>query len=264
MKGMVFDIRSFSVHDGPGIRLTVFLKGCPLNCFWCHNPESRSPEKQIVKRCQKVGEKNFEVEEVVGYEMHASEILERALADKTFFEESGGGITLSGGEPLMQVGFATEILQLCKQNNIHTALDTSGYASLEALNEINHYTDLFLFDIKLLDDNLHIRHTGKSNRNILKNLYWLLSQNERIILRLPLIPGITDSPANLSAIKELLENNKGFERLDLLPYHNLAEAKHARIGRVAPAIGTKAYTHEKAEEIKQFFMSSVPVISIGG
>ncbi len=128
MKGTVFNIRSFSVHDGPGIRLTVFLKGCPLNCFWCHNPESRSPEKEVVKSSQKVGDRCFEVDETIGYEMYASEILERALADKAFFEESGGGITLSGGEPMFQHQFVAEILQLCKKHDIHTALDTSGFA----------------------------------------------------------------------------------------------------------------------------------------
>lgn len=261
---MVFNIRSFSVHDGPGIRLTVFLKGCPLNCFWCHNPESRSPEKEVVNSSQRVGDKCFEVDEVIGYEMHASEILERALADKAFFEESGGGITLSGGEPMFQHEFVTEILQLCKKHDIHTAIDTSGFAPTQFFERVIPYTDLFLFDLKLMDDAQHIQHTGESNKLILENLHHLLDQNQKIIIRIPLIPNVTDTVANLTAIKGLLQKHKAIERIDLLPYHNLAQAKYARLGAPGPLAYLEGYPKEKAAEIRSFFQESVAVVSIGG
>lgn len=264
MKGTVFNIRSFSVHDGPGIRLTVFLKGCPLNCFWCHNPESRSPEKEVFINSQKVGDKCFEVDETIGYEMCASEILERALADKAFFEESGGGITLSGGEPMFQHEFVAEILQLCKKHDIHTALDTSGFAPTQFFEQVLPYTDLFLFDLKLMDDAQHIQHTGESNKLILKNLQHLIDQNQKIIIRIPLIPGVTDTVANLTAIKGLLQKHKAIERIDLLPYHNLAKAKYARMGTPGPSAYLEGYPKEKATEIRSFFQESVSVVSIGG
>ncbi len=263
MKGMVFDIRSFSVHDGPGIRLTVFLKGCPLHCWWCHNPESRSPEPEKAKRVLRMGESCFETTETIGRHMKASEIVGRALADKPFFDESGGGITLSGGEPLMQPEFAAEIMALCKQAGIHTALDTSGYAPLKSVEAISPFTDLYLFDMKVMDAQLHLQFTGKTNQIIIENLKWLSKQNKNIHIRLPLIPEITDTAANLKAIKQLLQSLGNIQRLDLLPGHDLGREKLKRLGLKQPA-AKAAYNRHKAEEIKLFFNEAVPLVTIGG
>jgi pyruvate formate lyase activating enzyme len=172
LKGLIFDIKRFALHDGPGIRTTVFLKGCPLRCWWCQNPESirEFPETIKVKSVSSSYNKFCEEESTFGKEYSVDSLMEELIKDRIFYEESGGGITFSGGEPLVQYKFLSETLNRCKKNGLHTVIDTSGYAPIESFNEIYNMTDIFLFDIKMLNAELHRKFTDVSNELILRNL----------------------------------------------------------------------------------------------
>ena len=262
IKATVFDIQRFSVHDGPGIRTTVFLKGCPLNCLWCHNPESKSkyPELMIYeKSCIGCGEclsacpdnlhkfddKLHTVDRVscigcgkcasacvsgaitvCGKEMSVSEVLSEVVRDKSFYDNSGGGVTVSGGEPLMQADFVYDFL--AKLNGIHRAIETSGYSSCEVFRKVVSVCDLVIMDIKLADSAEHLKHTGVSNEQILENLEYLKSSGIPHLFRTPLIPGITDTEENLSDIAKIVDGS-AWERL---PYNTLAPTKYKSVGRV--------------------------------
>ena len=169
-RGVIFDIKRFAVHDGPGIRTTIFLKGCPLSCWWCHNPESRSDEPQQSVRHLTLEGGIFDKEEITGYEVGVDEIIQQVERDRIFYEESGGGVTLSGGEPLNQPQFCRELLRSLKTSGFHTALDTTGYAPEEDILSVMPFTDLFLYDLKLMDETEHLKYTGVSNKGILENL----------------------------------------------------------------------------------------------
>ena len=201
MEGIIFDIKHFAVHDGPGIRQTIFFKGCPLNCCWCHNPESQdvNPEKFI--RVNKLDGKEFKKELTVGYKISVEELFKTIAIVQIFFEESDSGVTFSGGEPLMQADFIYEIAKLCKQNKIHTWVDTTGFAPEKTLEKIAEIADLFLYDIKLIDNELHKKYTGVPVDGILRNLKWLDQNKKNVVLRFPVIPGITNTEKNLSKIK---------------------------------------------------------------
>ena len=186
MKGVIFDIKRFAVHDGPGIRTTVFLQGCPLGCWWCHNPE---------------GQRNN-----AGNKVSVAEVMDEVIKDSIFYEESNGGVTFSGGEPLHQSGFLSELLKGCKKEGFHTCVDTSGYATKESIDLIMDDTDLFLFDLKHTDDTVHRKYTGVSNSCIIDNLKYLAGKKKEIILRFPVIPGINDSTDNISEMLKLLKN----------------------------------------------------------
>lgn len=264
-QGLVFDIQRFSPHDGPGIRTTVFFKGCPLRCWWCHNPESLLPARELVLRPSRCGSCGSCVEacpgesaqpangtdpsrngctlcgscteacpagarEMVGRMMTPEEVLEEVLRDRIFFEESGGGATFSGGEPLAQPGFLRRCLEMCRRHEIHTTVDTSGQAATEDLLEVAGLTDLFLFDVKLMDDEGHRRLTGVSNRTLLGNLRVLAERHPRIWLRVPVIPGFTDTDANVNATASLAASLPGLERVCLLPYHRAGTGKLQRAG----------------------------------
>ncbi len=231
MKGLLFDIRHYAVHDGPGIRTTVFLKGCPLACSWCHNPESQLPatESMIINR--RVGEVLHETSETVGYYSTPLEVVHEIEKSRLFFDESGGGGTFSGGEPMMQPEFMDEVLTLCKDRELHTAVDTCGYVSVETLRTIAAHTDLFLFDLKVMDLAKHIEYTGVSNHLILNNLELLVAMKKKIWLRMPVIPGVNDTPEEVAAFTELLSGlYPSVDRLFLLPYHAAAKSKYKRLG----------------------------------
>jgi pyruvate formate lyase activating enzyme len=262
--GLVFDIRSFSVHDGPGIRTAVFLKGCPLQCLWCHNPESRSPDIEKVMRVYKLGSSCIRMPENIGKEMSVDQVIERVEADRLFFEESGGGVTLSGGEPLKQIDFTTALLKEMKNKGIHTALDTSGFAPANAFEAVFPFTDIFLFDLKLADERMHVAYTGKTNRPILSNLQWLSEEGASLILRIPLVENITDTVENLDAMKGIISKLKGVQRIDLLPYHCTAQNKYERLGHQSPLENMKAYDRQKAEKLKELFVNLAPHVSVGG
>lgn len=265
--GIIFDIKKFSIHDGPGIRTTVFLKGCPLSCWWCHNPESHriSREKlHAVSRCIGCGEclaicpENAisqrqiglytdpekclgcgdcsdvcvaGASETAGREMTVNQVMAEIEKDTVFYDESFGGVTISGGEPLAQPDFLFALLKACGDSQIHTVLDTCGFSTWKVLDRIRRHVDVFLFDLKLMDDEKHRMVTGVSNRTILKNLAALSANGQQIRIRLPIIPGITDNEDNISAIGVFVAALPSFPQIDLLPYHHSAVAKYERLGK---------------------------------
>ena len=226
----VFDIKRFAVHDGPGIRTTVFLKGCPLRCWWCHNPESQSMKPVTVDIERKVNGKSVAGKKVYGESMEVEAVLESILKDTHFYEESGGGVTFSGGEPMMQPGGLKLMLERCKKQGIHTTVDTSGYAAQENFEEIRDVTDLFLYDLKNMNPELHKKYTGVDNQLILSNADYLLKNGANLIFRIPVIPGINTSPEELNAMLGFLEERADkMKELHLLPYHRIAENKYRRL-----------------------------------
>ncbi len=231
MKGLIFDIKRFALHDGPGIRTTVFFKGCPLNCLWCHNPESRCFDTELYMHVDKLEGKVFKKQKEIGYWMTVSEVMKEIEKDKIFFEESGGGVTFSGGEPFMQYEFLTGLLTACRKKNIHTTVDTTGYIQREQLNNIYNLVDLFLYDLKHMDDKLHEKYTGVSNTLIIENLKWLSNRKRNIKIRFPVVPGYNDSEKNIDLMRSLLESlYPDIKYIDLLPYHRMAGSKAKRLG----------------------------------
>ena len=230
MRGLIFDIKRFTIHDGPGIRTTVFFKGCPLACAWCHNPESILPEPERVNKQVKFDGRDIEREETIGRFYGKDELMREILKDTLFYDESKGGVTFSGGEPLMQHAFLKEIMLACRANGIHIALDTSAYASEKIFQEIASLADLVLFDIKELDEAQHFHTTGVSNKPILRNLQWLISAGIKTILRAPIIPGYTFSEQYTKTLKSFLETIKSdtMREIHILPYHATAAHKYAR------------------------------------
>ncbi len=264
MQGLVFNIRSFSVHDGPGIRQTIFFKGCPLNCAWCHNPESRTSEPEVWTKIELLGGSRFEQDETIGRKVSIDELMEGILKDLPFFEESNGGVTLSGGEPLLQAEFAEELLKKCKSYGIHTAVDTCGYAKTKDFERIIPYTDLFLYDLKITENQKHKEFTGENSDLILSNLRWISEKGKIIHIRIPLVENITDVPENLESIRSIISGTKGIDRIDLLPYHFSAKNKYERLNKDYRGVSEKTYPRDKALQIKDFFRNSAPVITIGG
>ncbi|MBD3226410.1 MAG: radical SAM protein, partial [Caldithrix sp.] len=182
MKGIVFDLKKYAIHDGPGIRTTVFLKGCPLDCWWCHNPESRAsqPESQGDFRQRRAVDLLYTEEGLIGKELTVAQVLSEVQKDQVFYEESGGGVTFSGGEPLIQAKFLKALLEAHQKAGLHTAVDTSGYAPYETFAGINANVDLYLYDLKLMDDTLHQKYIGVSNRLILQNLKKLIAAGQPV------------------------------------------------------------------------------------
>ncbi|MBQ3075914.1 MAG: glycyl-radical enzyme activating protein [Clostridia bacterium] len=240
MKARICDIKRFAVHDGPGIRTTVFFKGCPLKCLWCHNPESISFEPQTAfyaNKCIGCGEckkEGFTAENCLGEarvfygkEMTVEELLPLLLEDAPFYETSGGGVTLSGGECLCQAEFCTGLLKKLKEKDVHTAVDTCGYVSKEALDAVLPYTDVFLYDLKAFDEEVHLRCTGRSNKRILANLSYLDSVGASLEIRIPYVPGYnSDQMEKLCAFLKPLNNVK---KVKVLPYHNYAGSKYTSL-----------------------------------
>ena len=264
MQGMIFNIRSFSVNDGPGIRQTIFFKGCPLNCSWCHNPESRSREKENWIKTNLLEGKVFEESETIGQWVTTDDLMTEILKDVPFFEESVGGVTLSGGEPMAQPDFALELLKKCKQASVHTAIDTCGYAKPEDFEKVIPFTDLFLYDLKIADNKNHLEYTGMSNDLILSNLSLISQKGKSIHIRIPLVENITDLPENLEILKSIISQTRGIERIDLLPYHFSAKNKYERLKKDYKGVTKKTYPLEKALIIKEFFKNAAPTISVGG
>ncbi|MCD4711074.1 MAG: glycyl-radical enzyme activating protein [Bacteroidales bacterium] len=226
----IFDIRSFAVHDGPGIRTTLFLKGCPLQCCWCHNPESQDREPVTVDIERKVNGKRIPGKKVYGERMEVDQLVEILIKDAHFYEESGGGVTFSGGEPLMQTDGLAGLLEGCKVHGLNTAVDTSGYAKREQFERIMNMTDLFLFDLKNMDPGLHKQYTGVDNELILSNADFLLGKGATVVFRIPVIPGINTSTEEVAGmIRFLKERADKIEEVHLLPYHRIAENKYRRL-----------------------------------
>lgn len=264
--GKVFNIQKFCINDGPGIRTTVFLKGCPLNCAWCHNPESKTEATSVMldfekcSLCGRCAEKctqkahkiqnghSFDRELCVacgecaekclndaitlcGREMTADEVVAEVLKDKPFYESSGGGVTLSGGEPLLQFDFAYNILKACRENGVNTAVETCGFAEKEKILKFAEVTDIFLFDWKLSDSELHKKYTGVGNEIILNNLLALDSFGARLILRCPIIPGVNDTKSHFKGIASVANRLKNVCGIEILPYHSLGADKLKKLGK---------------------------------
>ena len=226
----IFDIKRFAVYDGPGIRTTVFLKGCPLRCWWCHNPESHEREPVTVDIERKVNGRSIPGKKVYGERMEVDQLVETLIKDLHFYEESGGGVTFSGGEPLMQTDGLVRLLEGCKVHGLHTAVDTSGYATREQFERIVDLTDLFLFDLKNMDPELHKQYTGVDNEQILSNADFLLEKGATVIFRIPVIPGINTSTEEVTGMIHFLkERADKISEIHLLPYHRIAENKYRRL-----------------------------------
>ena len=244
--GTVFNIQHFCVNDGPGIRTTVFLKGCPLSCVWCHNPESQRFGAEVLfykDKCVGCGrccgitaaDRDFVcyngAREICGKTLAVEEILAEVLKDKPFYDSSDGGITLSGGEPLAQFPFSLDLLKNAKKNGVHTAMETCGYTEKSKILAIAAYTDLFLFDCKETDSMLHKKYTGVGNEMILDNLKALSDNGHKIILRCPIIPGFNDRPGHFKEIANIANKLDGIEHVEIEPFHRLGESKYAALGR---------------------------------
>jgi pyruvate formate lyase activating enzyme len=200
MQGLIFNVNRYTIHDGPGIRVTFFLKGCPLNCWWCHNPEGISPAPETVKQINKIGDRVFINNKEVGKYYSPEDILEILEKERVFINHSKGGVTFSGGEPMLQFEFLLEALKVCKANGYHTTVDTSGFSSAENYKSVIPFTDLFLFDLKHLDEAKHVEFTGVSNIGILANYKLLLENAKEIVVRIPVIPGFNDDADHMARL----------------------------------------------------------------
>ena len=282
--GIIFNIQRYSIHDGPGIRTTVFLKGCPLNCWWCQNPESQLSGQEIVfweDRCIGCGacsticpsgaiqikngipvtEKEKCIlcgkciekcpalaREMIGEKLTTEEVIKEIEKDLIFYEESGGGVTFSGGEPLEQSEFLEGLLNGCREKKIHTAVDTSGYISWGILNKIHSKVDLFLYDLKIMDKKRHKKYTGVSNEIILENLEKLSSVHNNIFVRFPVIPDINDDYQNIRKIGEFLSSLE-ITQVNLLSYHYIGIDKYRRLGRTYELVNTQPPSEEKLSKV---------------
>ena len=271
----IFDIEHCSFVDGPGIRTTVFFKGCNLHCAWCHNPESQDSRPQMMfyrdkckgcgkckavcphqmETCELCGKCTIycpvEARKVCGKAYTVDEVLADVMKDKAFYDNSGGGVTFSGGECMLQIEFLTEILRKCKENGIHTAVDTAGHVPFERFEQIRPYTDLFLYDIKIFDPAKHKQYIGVDNMLIFRNIQRLLATGTKLWVRIPVISGINDTVEEMQGIREMLFTYGTPEKVELLPYHAMGENKYRSIGQ-EPQI-FQVPDGEKMEQLKAIF-----------
>jgi len=299
LKGIVFDFQRFSTHDGPGIRSMVFLKGCPLRCPWCANPESQRLEpllgffKNKCNNCyactnvcpqgaffQEHGDIDweacsnclkcvdvcmYEARKVYGQELSVEQVVSELLKDKPFFKTSGGGITISGGDPVYQYEFTYNILLACRQQDIHTAVETSGYATNRVFRKIAEQTDLLLYDFKHMDPIMHKETIGVSNEIILENAVMAAEIVPEMIIRIPFIPGFNDSTKNISQMGNFITKRlPRVRKVDILPYHSMGESKSIAIGREYGFPQGTEVTEEKEHEARQILEKFGLKVSIGG
>jgi pyruvate formate lyase activating enzyme len=291
-EGLVFNIQRYSIQDGPGIRTTIFLKGCPLRCAWCSNPESQNTYPEIAKRdslCVKCGrcaaicsEKAISVDtegrhinrelctncgecvgvcitgalKIFGEMLTAAEVFEEIKKDIDFYRSSGGGVTVSGGEPLFQPDFVASLFKLCQHGGINTCIETSGCGSRKSLEKVLPYTDMVLFDIKLSQPSQHRKWTGKSNADIFRNLNITVAKGIPVTLRVPLVPGVNDSDTEIKNIARIgADTLKRFGQVNILPYHRFGAGKYEMLDRDYPLTGLVTQENSEIEHIKHLFES---------
>ncbi len=291
--GIIFNVQRFCIEDGPGIRTTVFFKGCPLRCPWCHNPEGISAAPQIVlskTRCMNcgscieacstcAGDHTLEncarcglcaevcptgAREMVGRTWTVDEVRSMVLRDRIFYDSAEGGVTFSGGEPLCQPDFLIACLQACRSEGVHTTLDTCGFGARDKLLHAAELTDLVLFDLKILDSDGHLRHLGAPLEPILENLDALIGQQQRIWLRLPVIPGLTDTDQNLASVLELASGASCIEKICLLPYHETGVSKHLNINKNYDLNLVSPPSDQRMREIAAQLSDAASEVVIGG
>lgn len=249
VRGVIFNIQRFSLHDGPGIRTTVFFKGCNLRCAWCHNPESFIKEPQVsIDRKKENGADPDGAKTTIGKQYTPREVMDVVVKDRAYYERSDGGVTFSGGEPTYQYKFLLELVKLAKQEKMHVCLETNGMVAEKQLIEISQYIDLFLFDFKHYDDAMHEKYIGASNQPILKNLELLNRLEKPLILRCPIIPGVNDVPEHFEAIKALRNKCSNIQNVELMPYHDIGVSKWENIGYDYTLKETKPPRKEQVEE----------------
>ena len=300
VSGVIFDIKKYAIHDGPGIRTTVFFKGCPLACRWCHNPEGMNATVQRIyrpERCIGCGECidicprkairrtaegmtadlsrcelcqtcadhcPSEALEFIGQKITAAEVVRQIEKDIAFYDASRGGVTFSGGEPLMQPEFLLELLGACGELDLHRTVDTTGYADETLLLTVARQTDLFLYDLKLMDAEKHREYTGVSNKRILSNLMRLAQNDARIQVRMPVIPGINCDAQNIEETADFIHSLGRVERVCLLPFHNSARGKYRRLGMQCISTHMQPPTAELVQGIAARFRKAGVKVTIGG
>lgn len=256
VSGRIFDIQRFSTHDGPGVRTIVFLKGCPLRCRWCCNPESQSYE------IQQMNQKG--VMKTVGRDVTVAEILEEVLRDRPYYRRSGGGLTLSGGESLWQPDFAIALLEAAHQNGINTALETTGFADSEVIERFIPHLDLFLMDIKHINSSKHEQFTSRPNEKILENAKLIAQKAKKLIIRVPVIPGFNDTVAEIADIAAFTSSLPNVNEIHLLPYHRMGMDKYEGLGREYLMGDVPSPTNEKMQELIEVCRSYGLTAVLGG
>ena len=257
---IVFNIQKFSIHDGPGVRTTIFFKGCPIRCAWCHNPESQSYKIETMHK------KNGK-EEIIGKEYTVNELIKEAMKDQLFYEQSGGGVTLSGGEVMsMDIDYLTALCQKLHRYGITITIDTCGYAPYENYEKLLPYVDTFLYDIKTTNDTLHKKYIGADSNLILSNLVKLNRAGAKLYIRIPVIKEVNGNDEDLNAtIRFLKENHINARQINLLPYHNTGSAKYARLGIAYEGEDLHAPSKEEMEHFVSLFTSAgFANVKIGG
>lgn len=300
-KGIIFDIKRYAVHDGPGIRTTVFFKGCPLNCLWCHNPESIEPFPELLlnqtrcaidcracisecpqgaisktattvyvdqEKCDLCGNCvdscMYEALLIAGEKVSVRDVFAEVDKDLIFFDESNGGVTLSGGEPLLQMDFLDKLLDVFKSRDLHVTLDTSGYFPFENLERIWDRVDLFLYDLKLMDETDHEEYTGVSNAVILRNLRELVSAEKEVEIRIPLVCDVNDDETNIRETIRYLFDLESIRNVSLLPYHRGGCEKYLRLRRGERSKIFKPSSKDRIRQIKQDFLEAGFNARVGG
>ena len=256
VRGRIFDIQRFSTHDGPGIRTIVFLKGCALRCRWCCNPESQSYEIETMMQNGKP--------KIMGRDVTVEEILSEVLQDRPYYNRSGGGVTLSGGEGLLQPDFAVALLKACKDSGINTAIETTGFANADVIERFLPYLDTVLMDIKHINSDKHKEFTNQPNERILENAKLIASKAHKLIVRVPVIPTFNDTVAEIADIAAFAAELPNVNEIHLLPYHNMGRDKYTGLGREYGMGDLKPPTNELMQVLKQTAEQFGLTVQIGG
>ncbi|MFC2098311.1 glycyl-radical enzyme activating protein [Bacteroidota bacterium] len=264
MKVCIFDIKRFALHDGPGIRTTVFFKGCPLKCWWCHNPEGIVVGPELFTEEVTLDGVKLDKEVKVGRWEDVDELMVELERDRLYMDESNGGISFSGGEPLQQPLALFRLLELSRERGIHTTVDTSGYTSSENIEKLAGMADLIYYDLKTMDNEKHKKYTGVTNQLILENLELTLEKGTEVHVRIPVVSEFNDDQEDVVAMRDYLGGLVGLKTVDLLPYHPFGTHKYKRFNKENKQNGFKAPSKKRLEEIKQLFSNAGFRVRIGG